>query len=78
MTYHGIAWHRSPKRDEGEVCASCVHLVTSLSVDGLCASGELSNILWPGCHQAFDADVICLLRANVSCLRKPGVMGISE
>lgn len=60
MICDGIAWHRCPRKHE--VC----HLVTSVSVDWLHVSGGL-NIIWPGCSQALDADVISWLRAKV-CL----------
>lgn len=58
---HGIVWHRCPKRDE-VVC----YLVTSVSLDWLCALGGLSNILWPRCPEALDADVVSWLRGEVS------------
>lgn len=64
MICDGIACHKCPRKHE--VC----HLVTSISVDWLHASGGLNNILWPGCSQVSDAEVI-------SCLRKPGTAGIS-
>lgn len=73
IIHNGIAWHRCPKRDE-EVC----HLATNVSVNWLCASGELNSILWPECPLALDADVIFLDKGkSVPCLRKPGTMGIS-
>lgn len=61
MKCDGIACHRCPR--EHEVC----HLVTSVSVDWIHVSGGLNNILWPGCSQVLDAEVISSLRAKV-CL----------
>lgn len=61
MIGDGIACHWCPRKHE--VC----HLVTSISVDWLHASGGLNNILWPGCSQVSDAEVISCLRPKV-CL----------
>lgn len=58
MICDGITWPRCPRKHE--VC----HLVTSVSVDLLLVSGGLSNILWPGCSQVLDADVIFLVKGK--------------